>query len=133
MNQIDIKEATEATGKSEKTIRRFLAKPESQPFICNKDNKIVVDVNYLFNAYPPIKKAKKVGGQNMDINEKMSIDIELLELKHKLTLYEQEIKYKESLLIEKDNRIDDLQKAMLFLEVAREEKTIIKKKAWWQF
>lgn len=132
MNQIDIKEAIEATGKSEKTIRRLLAKPESQPFIYNKDNKIVVDVNYLFNAYPPIKKAKKEGGQNLDINEKMSIDIELLELKHKLTLYEQEIKHKESLLIEKDNRIDDLQKAMLFLEVAREQKTIIKK-PWWKF
>jgi len=36
MNYIDIKEAVKATGKSEKTIRRFLSKAESKPFIEKK-------------------------------------------------------------------------------------------------
>jgi len=45
MNYIDIKEAVKATGKSEKTIRRFLSKEESKSFIDKKDNKLLVDVN----------------------------------------------------------------------------------------
>jgi len=62
----------------------------------------------------------------------MSIDIEILELKNKLTLYEKEIKHKDELLTEKDGRILDLQKAMLLLEVPKEQ-PVQKKKKWWQF
>lgn len=36
MNYIDVKEAVKATGKSEKTIRRFLSKTESKSFIKKK-------------------------------------------------------------------------------------------------
>jgi len=56
----------------------------------------------------------------------------MLELKNKLALYEQEIKYKEQLLNEKDSRILDLQKAMLLLEAPKEQdKSTQKKKRWW--
>lgn len=134
MNYIDIKEAVKATGKSEKTIRRFLSKAESKPFIEKKDGKLIVDVNYLFSSYPPVKVDKKDGGQKLDIDQGVSNDIEMLELKNKLALYEQEIKYKEQLLNEKDSRILDLQKAMLLLEAPKDqEKSIEKKKRWWKF
>lgn len=131
MNYIDIKKAIEATGKSEKTIRRFFSKTESKPFVEKKDNKLLVDVNYLFASYPPIKIDKNKGSQNMDIDKKVSMDTEMFELKNRLALYEQEIKHKESLLSEKDNRIIDLQKAMLLLEASKEQEPIIKKR-WWQ-
>jgi len=134
MNYIDIKEAVKATGKSEKTIRRFLSKPESKPYVDKKDSKLFVDVNYLFASYPPVKGIQKDAGQNMDIVQILSIDIELSELKNRIALYEQEIKHKDQLLNEKDSRIVDLQKAMLLLEAPKEqEQPVQKKKKWWQF
>jgi len=135
MNYIDIKEAVKATGKSEKTIRRFLSKSESKPFIDKKDNKLLVDVNYLFASYPPIKGVHNDVGQRVVSEQKMSIDMEMLELKNKLTLYEQEIKHKDQLLSEKDGRIMDLQKAMLLLEAPKEQKQSIRKeeKKWWKW
>lgn len=131
MNYIDIKEAIKATGKSEKTIRRFLSKIDSKPFVDKKGNKLLVDVNYLLTSYPPLKNKENMSGQNIDMGGRMSIDIELSELKNKLSLYEQEIRYKDELLSEKDNRIVDLQKAMLLLEAPKEQQTT-KKKKWWQ-
>lgn len=134
MNYIDIKEAVKATGKSEKTIRRFLSKPESKSFIKKKDNKLFVDVNYLFASYSPAKIGGHDIGQNIDVVQNVSVDIELLELKNKLALYEQEIKHKDQLLNEKDGRIMDLQKAMVLLEAPKEkEALIVKKKRWWIF
>lgn len=134
MNYIDIKEAVKATGKSEKTIRRFLSKVESKPFMDKIDSKLVIDVNYLFASYPPTKGGGNDGGKKMDISPKVSIDTEMIELKNKLALYEQEIKHKDVLLTEKDGRILDLQKAMLLLEAPKEqEQPVQKKKKWWQF
>lgn len=134
MNYIDVKEAAKATGKSEKTIRRLLYKTESKPFVERIDNKLVVDVNYLFASYSPVKTHEKGSGQNVDIVQNVSIDIELSELKSKIALYEQEIKHKDQLLNEKDGRIMDLQKAMLLLESPKEkEALIVKKKRWWNF
>jgi len=134
MNYIDIKEAVKATGKSEKTIRRFLSKAESKSFIDKKDNKLLVDVNYLFASYPPVKSDQKEGGQKLDTGQRLSIDNELMQLKNKLALYEQEIRYKDELLNEKDGRILDLQKAMLLLEAPKEkESLIVNKKRWWNF
>lgn len=134
MNYIDVKEAAKATGKSEKTIRRFLYKTESKPFVERIDNKLVVDVNYLFSSYSPIKNVQYKSRQNLDIDQDVSMDIGYLELKSKLALYEQEIRHKDQLLAEKDGRIMDLQKAMLLLETPKEQdQPAIKKKRWWQF
>ena len=134
MNYIDIKEAVKATGKSEKTIRRFLSKAESKPYIDKKDNKLVVDVNHLFASYPPIKSAHKDTRQKIDTVQDVTMDTALLELKNKLALYEQEIRHKDQLLTEKDGRIMDLQKAMLLLESPKEQRQPVQiKKKWWQF
>lgn len=134
MNYIDVKEAAKATGKSEKTIRRFLYKSESKPFVCKKDTKLLVDVNYLFDSYPPIKVDKNEGGQMVDSGLDMSMDIELYELKNKLALYEQQIRHKDQLLAEKEGRIMDLQKAILLLEAPKEKELLTaNKKPWWKF
>lgn len=134
MNYIDIKEAVKATGKSEKTIRRFLCKAESKAYIERKNNKLHVDVNYLFASYPPIKRTKKDDGQKVVIDQDLTTDTVFLELKNKIALYEQEIMHKDELLTEKDGRIMDLQKAMLLLEAPKEqEQPVIKKKPWWRF
>lgn len=134
MNYINIKEAVKATGKSEKTIRRFLYKAESKPFTEKKDNKLVVDVNYLFASYPPIKSVQNESRQKLDTDQNVSMDIDHLELKKKLALYEQEIRHKDQLLTEKDGRIMDLQKAMLLLEAPKkQEQPVQKKKRWWGF
>ncbi|GAA4516033.1 hypothetical protein [Sphingobacterium thermophilum] len=102
--------------------------------LLKKDNKLFVDVNYLFASYSPVKTYEKGSGQNVDIVQDVSIDIELSELKSKIALYEQEIKHKDQLLNEKDGRIMDLQKAMLLLESPKEkEALIVKKKRWWNF
>lgn len=134
MNYIDIKEAVKATGKSEKTIRRFLSKAESKPYIEKKDNKLLVDVNYLFSSYSPIKNNQNEGGQKVVIDQSVSIDKQVSELKNKIALYEQELKHKDELLNEKNGRIMDLQKAMLLLESPKEqEQSARTKKRWWQF
>ncbi|MDH1604028.1 hypothetical protein HX001_17820 [Empedobacter brevis] len=148
MNYIDVKEACEKTGKSEKTIRRLFAKDESKPYLQKKGNKNFIEVNYLFSIYEAEKKTKKEPRQNIDTTNKRPSDNELNELKIKLALYEQEIrlnktlheqelKNKELLLQEKEGRIMDLQKTILLLEAPKEEtqKTeqtpIQKKKRWW--
>lgn len=132
MNFIDIKEAAEATGKSEKTIRRLVYKTESESFTDKKNNKIVIDVNYLFSIYPAVKKKKKEVVQNIDMGKDVSSLDELIDLKVKVAIYEQELKHKEYLLNEKDNRISDLQKAMLLLEAHKEKEPTVRKR-WWQF
>lgn len=134
MNYIDIKEAAKVTGKSEKTIRRFLSKADSKPFIKKMDNKLFVDVNYLFASYSSVKSVQDGYSQKLDTDQGMSMDIGYLELKSKLALYEQEIRHKDQLLAEKDGRIIDLQKAMLLLEAPKEQdQPAIKKKRWWKF
>lgn len=136
MNSISIKEASDATGKSEKTIRRFCSKPESKPFIERKDSKVFIDVNYLFASYPPPKDMSKEAVQKVDKKEKvqeMSIDTEFSELKNKIALYEQEIKLKDQILEEREHRISDLQKAMLLLNPPELKKEVKEKKSWWRF
>lgn len=139
MNYIDVKEACEKTNKSEKTIRRLFSKAESKPFLQKKGNKNLIEVNYLFSVYEAVKTTKKSPRQNMDMTNKRPSNNELNELRTKLALYEQELKFKELILQEKEGRIMDLQKTILLLEAPKEEtqKTeqtpIQKKKRWWHF
>lgn len=136
MQSISIKEASDVTGKSEKTIRRLCSKPESKPFIEQIGTKLLIDVNYLFASYPPQKDMSKEGIQKVDKKEKvqeMSMDTEFSELKNKIALYEQEIRLKDQILEEREHRIFDLQKAMLLLSPPEEKEQLKKKKSWWRF
>ncbi len=62
MSYITLKEASEATGLNEATIRRLCKKSESKPFIEMKKGKqgamYTIQANYLFNVYPPSKLVK---------------------------------------------------------------------------
>lgn len=136
MQSISIKEASEVTGKNEKTIRRFCSKMESKPFIEQKGTKLYIDVNYLFASYPPQKDMSSEGVQKVDKvekDQKMSIDIEFSDLKNKIALYEQEIRLKDQILEEREHRILDLQKAMLLLSPPEEKEQLKKKRSWWSF
>jgi len=60
MSYITLKQAAEATGLNEVTIRRLCKKPESKPYINLKKAKngfmYTIQTNYLFDVYPPIKQ-----------------------------------------------------------------------------
>lgn len=62
MSYLTLKEASEATGLNEATIRRLCKKIESRPFIEMKKGKqgamYTIQANYLFNVYPPSKPVK---------------------------------------------------------------------------
>lgn len=57
MVYLTLKEASEATGLNEATIRRLCKKPDSKPFIRMKDGKkgpqYTIQSNYLFSIYEP--------------------------------------------------------------------------------
>ena len=140
MNYIDVKEAVKKTGKSERTIRRLFANSESVPYLQKKGNKVLIEVNYLFSIYEPLKDIKKPQRQKYDIAEIWQRQEDVNSLKTKLALFEQELKNKELLLQEKEGRIIDLQKTILLLEAPKKEpesnqpkQVQEKKKKWWQF
>ena len=140
MNYIDVKEAVKKTGKSERTIRRLFANSESIPYLQKKGNKVLIEVNYLFSIYEPLKDIKKPQRQKYDIAEIWQRQEDVNSLKTKLALFEQELKNKELLLQEKEGRIIDLQKTILLLEAPKKEpesnqpkQVQEKKKKWWQF
>lgn len=62
MSYLTLKEASEATGLNEATIRRLCKKTESIPFIEMKKGKqgvmYTIQANYLFDVYPPSKLVK---------------------------------------------------------------------------
>jgi hypothetical protein len=62
MSYLTLKEASEATGLNEVTIRRLCKKTESRPFIEMKKGKrgalYTIQANYLFSVYPPSKPVK---------------------------------------------------------------------------
>jgi len=139
MNYIDIKEAIEKTGKSERTLRRLFSNVDSKPYIKKKGNKNLIEVNYLFSVYEAIKPIKKQGRQKYDFDDIWHNQENINELKTKIALYEQELKNKELLLQEKEGRIIDLQKTILLLDAPKKEddelikKSPERKKKWWQF
>ena len=107
MNYIDIKEAIEKTGKSERTIRRLFSNADSKPYIQRKGNKTLIEVNYLFSIYEAKKEDKKQHRQNYAIAESWHKQEDVNELKTKLALAEQELKNKELLLQEKEDLINN--------------------------
>ena len=140
MNYIDVKDAVKKTGKSERTIRRLFANSESVPYLQKKGNKTLIEVNYLFSVYEPLKDVKILQRQKYDITEIWQKQEDINSLKTKIALFEQELKNKELLLQEKEGRIMDLQKTILLLEAPKKEvqleqpiHTPEKKKKWWQF
>ena len=140
MNYIDVKEAVKKTGKSERTIRRLFANSETVPYLQKKGNKTLIEVNYLFSVYEPLKDVKILQRQKYDITEIWQKQEDINSLKTKIALFEQELKNKDLLLQEKEGRIIDLQKTILLLDAPKKDVDLEqpihipeKKKKWWQF
>lgn len=70
MVYITLKQAAEATGLSEITIRRFCKKKESKPFIklikAKNGHAYTIQSNYLFDKYPPAKTPQKEDYTSID-------------------------------------------------------------------
>lgn len=152
MPYLTIPEAAIITGKSEKTIRRLCSEEESKQFISRENGKISIDSNYLSQKYSMKitgQNEKKIIGQSRDKKENVQlgkVDIdnreELQNYQHKITLLEQEVRLKDMLMTEKDQRIEDLQQSLRLLGSASSitnentppvAETITFKKKWWQF
>jgi hypothetical protein len=152
MPYLTIQEATQTTGKSEKTIRRLCNDPKSEKYVTREDGKLLVDSNYLSQKYSMKKTGQsesKQAGQSIDIRENDRLDKvdisnnqESQNYQHKIVLLEQELRLKDMLMNEKDQRIQDLQQSLRLLgsgsliideKVPAVAETIPAKKKWWQF
>ncbi len=152
MPYLTIQEATQITGKSEKTIRRLCNDPKSEKYITREDGRLLVDSNYLSQRY-----SMKIAGQNeskqpiQSIDKKKNVQLDNTNIdnnqenqnyQHKITLLEQELRLKDMLMNEKDQRIQDLQQSLRLLgsassltdeKVVPVAENIPAKKKWWQF
>ncbi|GAB3226980.1 hypothetical protein [Spirosoma arcticum] len=79
MSYLTLKEASEATGLNEGTIRRLCKKAETKPFIEMKKGKqgamYTIQANYLFDVYPPSKSSKDSAYTRVD-NGSTTVDKE---------------------------------------------------------
>lgn len=160
MPYLSLKQASETTGKSERTIRRLCSAPKSKDYITYEDGKLLIDSNYLEQSYPmtktpkPVNPVKNTTGQRHDmdsqtVNHSLQPD-NSDNLTHKVAMLEQELKYKDELFYkitrEKDLRIETLERSLLLLgegikkepvanqeqpEQTTQEQESVKKKRWW--
>lgn len=79
MSYLTLKEAAEATGLNEATIRRLCKKTASKPFIRMKEGKqggmYTIQANYLFDTYPPLQSGQNAVYTRLD-NDSTSVDKE---------------------------------------------------------
>jgi hypothetical protein len=170
-NYLTIQQASETTGKSARTIRRLCYEENSKEYITyDEKNRLLIDANYLAQHYPlivmpqPGKPAKSDNRKSMAMSKDMAIDNgkpkESDNLLHKVAILELELKHREELfykitqekerqILEKDRRIEDLNRALLLLgeglkrdpintasestpeTVQKPEPEPPKKKRWW--
>lgn len=152
MPYLTIQDAAHITGKSEKTIRRLCNDPKSEKYVTREDGKLLVDSSYLSQNYSMKVTGQNEGrqsGQSIDKKENDQLDKvdivnnqESQNYHHKIVLLEQELRLKDMLMNEKDQRIQDLQQSLRLLgsssliideKVASVAETIPAKKKWWQF
>lgn len=162
MAYLSLKQASETTGKSERTIRRLCGAPKSKAYITYDDGKLLIDANYLEQNYPMIKAPKSVNPVKNPIGQRHDMDSQSVNqqsltdnsgnLLHKVAMLELELKYKDEIFhkvtSEKDLRIETLERSLLLLgeglkkdapanqeqpEQVSKEQEPAKKKRWWQF
>ena len=152
MPYLTIQEAAKITEKSEKTIRRLCNDPKSEKYVTREDGKLLVDSSYLSQKYSMKttgQNENKRPGQSIDKKENGQLDkmdisnnLENQIYQHKIVLLEQELRLKDMLMNEKDQRIQDLQQSLRLLgsaasvtdeKVVTVAETIPAKKKWWQF
>ena len=150
MSYLTIKQAAEATRKSEKTIRRLCNSPESKDYIAMEDGKILIDANYLQQNYPistPGKTRQKGIGHNLHTPTQKAQPPKTDDLKHEIELLKLQLRYKDEILGMKDRQIETLERSLLLLGEGMKREPVPaavdpiaqvvpdppKKKRWWQF
>jgi hypothetical protein len=154
MPYLTIKQAAEATRKSEKTIRRLCNSPNSKDYIVMGDGKILIDANYLQQTYPmstPGQVAQKDARHSLPtptqevqpVVQPQKTD----NLQHEIDLLKLQLRYKDEILGMKDRQIETLERSLLLLgeglkkdplppttdPMAQAAPEPSKKKRWWQF
>lgn len=159
MAYLSLKQASETTGKSERTIRRLCSAPKSKDYITYEDGKLLIDANYLEQNYPmtktpePVNLGKNHTGQRHDmdsqyVNQPLQPD-NSDNLLYKIAMLELELKHKDELFHkitrEKDLRIETLERSLLLLgeglkkdpvstnEQPDQKQEPVRKKRWWQW
>lgn len=70
MSYLTLKQAAEATGLNEVTIRRLCKKSDTKPFVKLQKGKngsvYTIQANYLFDKYPPVKLNEKEPDLRLD-------------------------------------------------------------------
>jgi hypothetical protein len=154
MSYLTIKQAAEATRKSEKTIRRLCNNPKSKDYMVMEDGKILIDANYLQQTYP-----MSTSRQTAQNNTRHSLPTTTQEvqpvvqpqktdsLQHEIDLLKLQLRYKDEILGLKDRQIETLERSLLLLgegfkkdpippatdHMAQAAPEPPKKKRWWQF
>jgi hypothetical protein len=154
MSYLTIKQAAEATRKSEKTIRRLCNSPKSKDYMVLEDGKILIDANYLQQTYPmstPGQTAKKDTRHSLPMpTQKVQPIVQAPQtdsLQHEIDLLKLQLRYKDEILGIKDRQIETLERSLLLLgegmkrepvpaatePIAQAAPDPPKKKRWWQF
>lgn len=156
MPYLTIKQAAEATGKSEKTIRRLCNQSKSKDYITYEDTKLLIDANYLQQNYSmvitgqPVQPAQKHHRQRVDTTTQNPIDNvqsqDSRDLSHEIDLLKLQLKHKEEIIHMKDRQLEVLERSLLLLgeglrkdpitdqeqpEQISQEQEPPKKKSWW--
>jgi hypothetical protein len=127
MPYVSIAQAAEATGKSEKTIRRLVNKPESKNYVTREGEgpnaPVQIEVSFLESVYPMVLPGQSKGPVQTTSparSGKVSRDTEtaqqVQELQHKVQLLTQELRYKDELAQQKERHIQTLERSLLLLE-----------------
>lgn len=154
MPYLTIKQAVEATQKSEKTIRRLCNNHKSKNYVTTEDGKIMIDASYLQQTYPmstPGQIAKKGTRHSLPMATQQVQPVvqpqQTDSLQHEIDLLKLQLRHKDEILGMKDRQIDTLERTLLLLgeglqretaPTATESVTMVdpeptKKKRWWQF
>jgi preprotein translocase subunit Sss1 len=91
---VQLKEASELTGKNEMTIRRLAKKPESKKYVKREEKKILINAEYLYKHYPPTPKV---------VDQQAPIQKSIQNEQEPIHVYRQE--YIQNLLAAKDETI----------------------------
>lgn len=126
-NYLTLKEAADATGKSERQLRRICNDLNNKDYIShNEKGRLLVDANFLTQNYPLVN-VPKTTGKTMPFYPEAGHASENQfpdNLAFKVALLEQELRHKgeitDALLAEKDKRIEVLERSLLILGEGRE-------------
>ena len=154
MPYLTIKQAAEATKKSEKTIRRLCNNHKSKDYVTTEDGKIMIDASYLQQTYPmstPGQTTKKGTGHSLPMPTQQVQPVvqpqQTDSLQHEIDLLKLQLRHKDEILGMKDRQIETLERSLLLLGEGLKQEPVptaaeavaavnpepAKKKRWWQF